>query len=113
MSIRSQRDSGHAHSWVPLEVVFKALGHRVRLQIVRELMNGERCVCDLVALSGLAWSSVSRHLSVLRHAGVVAEEKRGAKIFYHLRMRNVANFIRYMEDPEFRQRADVFVASLP
>jgi ArsR family transcriptional regulator len=95
-----------------LESVFKALGHRVRLQIVRELIQGERCVCELVELSGLAWSSVSRHLSVLRHAGVVGEDKRGAQVFYHLRMQNVANFIRYMEDPEFRKRADAFVASL-
>jgi len=97
---------------VPLEHVFKALGHRVRLQIVRELIAGDRCVCELVELSGLGWSSVSRHLSVLRNAGVLGEEKRGAKVFYHLRMQNVANFIRYMEDPEFRQRADAFVASL-
>ncbi|MBF0244391.1 MAG: winged helix-turn-helix transcriptional regulator [Planctomycetes bacterium] len=97
---------------VPLEAVFKALGHRVRLQIVRELIEGERCVCDLVELSGLAWSSVSRHLSVLRQTGVVEEDKRGAQVFYHLRMKNVANFIRYMEDPEFRSRADAFVASL-
>lgn len=97
---------------VPLQDVFKALGHRVRLQIVRELIGGARCVCDLVELSGLSWSSVSRHLSVLRHAGVLSEDKRGAKIFYQLRMQNVANFIRYMEDPEFRKRADAFVASL-
>lgn len=94
---------------IRLEEVFKALGSGVRLGLVRELMKGERCVCELVGVAGLAWSTVSRHLSVLKAAGVVSEEKRGAQVYYRLRMRNVGNFIRYMEDEEFRAKADAFV----
>lgn len=94
---------------IRLEAVFKALGHGTRLRLVRELIEGERCVCELVEVAGLAWSTVSRHLSVLKEAGIVGEEKRGAQVFYHLRLRSVANFIRYMEDAAFRERVNAFV----
>jgi ArsR family transcriptional regulator len=73
--------------------VFKALGNRARLTIVRTLMDGERCVCDLVQAAGLGWSTTSRHLEVLRAAGVVAGDKRGQKIFYRLELDCVAHFI--------------------
>ena len=64
--------------------VFKALGNPGRLTLVRTLAGGERCVCDLVHAVGLGWSTTSRHLDVLRAAGVVASEKRGQKVFYRL-----------------------------
>jgi DNA-binding transcriptional ArsR family regulator len=73
--------------------IFKALGHPARLQIVLALARQETCVCDLVALTGLGWSTVSRHLSVLRAVGVVADDKRGQQIFYSLRLPCVARFV--------------------
>lgn len=72
--------------------VFKALGHPARLQIVEELAAGERCVCDLVELVGLGWSAVSRHLAVLKAAGVLADEKRGLQVFYRLALPCVKSF---------------------
>lgn len=72
--------------------VFKALGHAARLQIVTELAEGERCVCDLVDLTGLGWSTVSRHLSVLKGVGVIEDEKRGLQVFYRLKLPCVARF---------------------
>lgn len=72
--------------------VFKALGHADRLRIVEELADGERCVCDLVAAVGSSWSTVSRHLSVLKAAGVVADEKRGLQAFYRLTLPCVTSF---------------------
>jgi DNA-binding transcriptional ArsR family regulator len=72
--------------------VFKALGHPARLHVVNELAAGERCVSDLVDLTGLGWSTVSRHLSVLKAVGVVADEKRGLQIFYRLKLPCVARF---------------------
>lgn len=97
---------------IPLEAVFKALGHRIRLGLVRELMVGERCACELVELAGLAGSTVSRHLGVLREAGIISEEKRGQKVFYRLKLQSVANFIAYMEDPGFRGKVEAFVAGM-
>lgn len=96
-------------STVPLECIFKALGHPVRLRLVRALFEGERCVCELIPVAGLAPSTVSRHLSVLKDAGILAEEKRGQQVFYRLLLRSVRNFVTYMENPTFRRQVDTFV----
>jgi len=81
--------------------VFKALGHPSRLLIVDELMQSERCVCDLTALVGSDMSTVSKHLSVLKAAGVVQDERRGAQIWYRLwyrlRMKCVTKFFTCVE----------------
>jgi ArsR family transcriptional regulator len=73
--------------------VFKALGNPGRLTLVRTLMGGERCVCDLVLAVGLGWSTTSKHLEILREAGVVSCDKRGQKIFYRLELECVSHFI--------------------
>ncbi len=63
--------------------VFKALAHPARLKVMDELaQHGERCVCDLKALVGSDMSTVSRHLTVLKNAGLVEVEKRGQMVFY-------------------------------
>lgn len=72
--------------------MFKALGHPARLQIVEELAEGERCVCELVELVELGWSTVSRHLTVLKDAGVLEDEKRGLQVFYRLALPCVKSF---------------------
>ena len=77
----------------PPDEIFKALGSPGRLTLVRTLMNGERCVCDLVQAFGLGWSTTSKHLDVLREAGVVTSQKRGQKVFYRLELGCVGHFI--------------------
>lgn len=64
--------------------VMKALAHPTRLFLVDELAGGPRCVCELTALVDADVSTVSKHLGVLRNAGIVADEKRGAQVFYRL-----------------------------
>ena len=66
--------------------ICKALGHPTRLFMVEELANGERCVCELTEMVGMDVSTVSRHLAVLREAGIVQDEKRGLQVFYKLRI---------------------------
>lgn len=80
--------------------VFKALGHPGRVVIVRELTSGEKCVCDLVNAVGLGWSTVSRHLSVLKDVGVISDEKRGLQVFYRLTLPCVAHFINCLDHPD-------------
>ena len=87
------------------QAVFKALGSPARLTLVRTLIEGERCVCDLVKTVGLGWSTTSRHLDVLRDAGVVTSEKRGQKIFYRIELACVADFIHCLDDTCARQPA--------
>ncbi|EGJ50484.1 metalloregulator ArsR/SmtB family transcription factor [Desulfocurvibacter africanus] len=73
--------------------VFKALGHRSRIILVDALLQGERCVCELRELVGADMSTVSKHLSVLKDAGVVQDEKRGTNVYYSLRMECVRGFL--------------------
>lgn len=77
--------------------VLKALAHPARLAAVDELANGERCVCELQQLIGSDMSTVSRHLSILREAGVIIDEKRGNQVFYSLRVPCILNFFGCVE----------------
>lgn len=91
--------------------VFKALGSPARLALVRKLLTGEHCVCDLVEAARLGWSTTSRHLEVLREAGVVASEKRGQQVFYRLALHCVGDFIACLDGasparPAARMRCD-------
>lgn len=63
---------------------FKALGHPTRLWIVEQLADGEHCVCEFVAAVGDEFPTISRHLSVLKAAGVVIDERCGKSIYYRL-----------------------------
>jgi len=65
--------------------LMKALAHPTRLFIVDELARGERCVCELRDMVGADISTVSKHLALLRAAGIVADDKRGLQVFYRLR----------------------------
>ena len=66
--------------------VLKAMAHPSRLCIVEELSKRERCVCELTEMIGADMSTVSKHLTVLKHAGIIADEKRGSMVFYRLRV---------------------------
>ncbi len=65
--------------------IFKALAHPTRLFIVEELAERERCVLDLTEMIGADMSTVSKHLSILRGAGIIEDNKRGTQVFYTLK----------------------------
>lgn len=66
-----------------LALVAKALGHPVRVQILRLLLEREQCVCgEIVDAFPLAQSTVSQHLRVLREAGLIYGETDGPRICY-------------------------------
>jgi len=77
--------------------VMKALAHPSRLFIVDELSRGERCVCELTEMIGADVSTVSKHLAVLKSAGVLIDDKRGAQVFYRLRVPCILNFFGCVE----------------
>lgn len=78
--------------------IIKAIAHPTRLFIVEELSRGERCVCELRDLIGADISTVSRHLSVLKHAGIVDDDKRGLQVWYQLRVPCILNFFGCIEE---------------
>lgn len=78
--------------------ILKALAHPTRLFLVEELAHGERCVCDLTERVGDDISTVSKHLALMRAAGVLSSERRGQQIFYRLRVPCVLEVFGCVED---------------
>lgn len=78
--------------------IIKALAHPTRLFVVDELARGERCVCELTEMIGSDISTVSKHLSVLKQAGIVEDQKRGVQVWYRLRVPCILNFFGCVED---------------
>jgi len=77
--------------------IIKAMAHPARLMIVDELSRRERCVCELTDMVGSDVSTVSKHLGVLKNAGIVRDERRGSKVFYILRTPCILNFLSCVE----------------
>lgn len=77
--------------------VFKALSHPTRLWIVDKLSQGERCVCEFVEAIDADFSTVSKHLSVLKEAGIVKDEKRGKQVYYRISLPCVLQFMGCLE----------------
>jgi len=88
----SVRDHAEARA-----TVIKAMAHPSRLFIVDELSRGERCVCDLTDMIGADVSTVSKHLAVLKDAGLVLDNRRGHQVFYRLRVPCILNFFGCVE----------------
>ena len=64
--------------------LFHALADEIRVDVVRLLMNGERCVCELMDDLGLAQSRLSWHLKTLSDAGIISGRREGRWIYYSL-----------------------------
>ena len=77
--------------------IIKALAHPTRLFIVEELNGQNRCVSELTQMIGADTSTVSKHLSILKNAGLVLDEKKGTTVFYQLRMPCLMDFITCVE----------------
>jgi ArsR family transcriptional regulator len=72
--------------------IFKALGDETRLRIMALLLEGkELCVCDIMAALQLPQSTVSRHLSCLRHAGLVEDRRQGIWMYYQVNRGEAGN----------------------
>ncbi len=77
--------------------VIKAIAHPTRLFIVEELAQGDKCVCEITDMLSVDTSTVSKHLSVLKNAGVVEDEKKGLMVYYHLSMPCILKFMGCIE----------------
>lgn len=63
---------------------FEALADPTRLRIVHLLAGGELCVCDIQRVLAAAQPNVSRHLSYLKHRGLVSDRREGQRVYYRL-----------------------------
>lgn len=64
--------------------MFKALAHPARVYILDKLRERPRCVCELAAEIGIGKSAASKHLTLLKAAGLVNDERRGTLVEYRL-----------------------------
>lgn len=67
-----------------LEETFKALGDRTRLRIMSILLNQELCVCEIVEALKIPQPRISRHLGILKTAGLVIDRREGQMVYYRL-----------------------------
>lgn len=65
-------------------LVAKAIADPTRVRILKMLQAGEMCVCDITEPIGLAQSTISKHLAILRNAGLVSARKVGYWVHYQL-----------------------------
>ena len=77
--------------------VAKALAHPSRLLILDALQQRETCVCELTELVGADQSTVSKHLAILKQAGLVEDRKEGANTYYRVKVCCLEGFWRCVE----------------
>ncbi len=77
--------------------LFHALSDQIRVDVVALLMDGERCVCDLMADLGLAQSRLSWHLKTLSDAGLVVGRRDGRWNYYSLNADGLAEARRVLD----------------
>jgi len=84
MAARKKSSSKKELSPLALELIaarFRALSEPMRLRLLNQMMEGEQTVGQLVAASGSSQANVSKHLSVLREAGMISMRKEGLSTF--------------------------------
>ena len=64
--------------------LFKAMGDTGRIRILRALLEGEMCVCDLAAVLEVTESAISHQLRILRQLKLVANRRQGPILYYRL-----------------------------
>jgi ArsR family transcriptional regulator len=73
--------------------LFKSLGHPARIRILELLVTGEMTVSNLLAATGLEPSSLSQHLNVVKHTGLVQSSRAGNVVTYRVTDPSVGDFL--------------------
>jgi len=78
-------------------VVVKAMAHPTRLLVMEALLEGEHCVNDLREFAGCDITTLSKHLAVMRKAGLLVCDKRGLQVFYQIACPCFVEFFRCID----------------
>ena len=81
------------HPEVNISKFLALIGQPARIQILMVIGHQDTCVCHLEAVLGMRQASISQHLMVLRHAGLVTSHREGRNIFYCLAQPEVIDFL--------------------
>lgn len=77
--------------------IFKALAQPTRLRILELLMGGERCVCEIYAALDQGQPNVSKHLNLMKRAGILHCRKEGVRILYSIKNPEVLEILRHTD----------------
>ncbi len=77
--------------------IVKAMAHPTRLFFMNELAKGKQSVNALKEMIGCDISTVSKHLSLMKKAGIVVDEKLGNQVFYSLKLPCIMSFVACIE----------------
>ena len=77
--------------------IAKALAHPTRLLLLDALREKDLCVCEMTDLAGVDQSTVSKHLALLKEAGLVGVEKKGAMSVFSLKCQCLDGFFGCIE----------------
>lgn len=78
--------------------IFKALSNPVRLDIIDILINGEKCVCEIIdILNKYEQPHISKSLANLKSVGLIEDRKEGLKVFYKLKCNGLKEFINCLD----------------
>ncbi len=73
--------------------ILKAVSQSTRIRILNLLRNGEKCICKMVPVLGEEQVNISKHLAILRHAGLVEFRKEGVSSYYKVSHKEVFKII--------------------
>ncbi|MCX7944282.1 MAG: metalloregulator ArsR/SmtB family transcription factor [Deltaproteobacteria bacterium] len=78
--------------------ILKAIAHPTRLFILDKLKNKEYCVCELTKLVGADVSTVSKHLSIMKNAGILTTRKEKNIVYYDITCDCVTRYIECIDE---------------
>jgi ArsR family transcriptional regulator len=78
--------------------ILKALSDETRFNIIKLLLNGERCVCEIHPNVNVTQSTTSTHLNKLEEAGIIKSRRDGKKVFYHISDKRVIKILQALGD---------------
>ena len=76
--------------------ILKALADETRLKIVKFLLDGEKCVCEIFPHVKRTQSTTSIQLDVLRKAGILSSKKEGKKVYYFISNKKVCDIFKVL-----------------
>jgi ArsR family transcriptional regulator len=82
----------------PSNSAFRALADQTRREILRMLRGGPRTSGELASQFDSSWPTISRHLAVLRAAGLVITERKGQEIYYELNTSVFQDLVQHLMD---------------
>ncbi|RYF90323.1 MAG: ArsR family transcriptional regulator [Caulobacteraceae bacterium] len=81
-----------------MNMLFKALSHPARRQIIEMLRSGPKSSGDIAGSFDMAWPTITGHLTSLREAGLVESEREGSSVIYRLNISAVEEAISFLMD---------------